>query len=89
MGAAAVAFVVVAGVGGLPAQAVECNNGGAGSNPSGNDGGNVGSTTCGDSSAAGGANGLNTAYGFGANAQGDNAANVATGFLRLGMTVEF
>ncbi len=56
-------FMVDAWVAPDRALAVECSNGGAGSNPAGNDGGVGTNTACGEGADASGAGSANAAYG--------------------------
>jgi hypothetical protein len=80
LGAAAICLLVAMDAAVSPARAVVCNNGGAGSNPAGNDDGHSGATACGQGADAGGSsNPINTAIGFSANANGANSSNVAVG----------
>ncbi|MFD0986633.1 hypothetical protein [Methyloligella solikamskensis] len=76
-----VGVVLVAGLPADKAQAVECENSGAGGpGPAGDDGGVINNTACGAGADASGLGGANTAVGSGANASGtDGALNTATG----------
>src|SRR5262245_7210014 len=80
---ASCAFMALALLMPVAAQAVECSNGGAGPNPAGNDGGVGGdnNTACGNGADASGAGSGNTATGFQANASGNNSINTATGAI--------
>lgn len=61
------------------AWAVVCNNGGAGADPAGDDGGSATNTACGEGADATGVGGLNTAIGNNADASGADGTNSATG----------
>jgi len=63
--------------------AVECSNGGEGSNPAGNDGVDSDNTACGDGANASGVGSRNTALGLSTDASGDSSRNLAIGSLPI------
>ena len=63
--------------------AVECSNGGAGTNPAGNDGVNSDNTACGSGADASGVSSRNTALGLSTDASGDSSRNLAIGSLPI------